>query len=219
MFTDSRPARTAAPPHCHPSGARDLPAAPPGTICSPGQVRLGGRPTICATLRAPRLGIALEPALLGTSLLGSGRPGSGRPRALRPVVESLCLQALPGGPRWWPWRPRGGLGPATRSTSWCGSAGPGLRATTSTSTAAPPTRRGGEHPRRGAWSATCPPRCPAATAAGRHRLAQLLGPYRAAQAARGSSGTRKCPWTAPVGAEQLGEHGGGTPAVHVGTSP
>ncbi len=42
-------------------------------------------------------GLALEPALLGTSLLAVGPPGAGKSdRLIRPVVEALALRALAG---------------------------------------------------------------------------------------------------------------------------
>ncbi|MEU1628309.1 ATP-binding protein [Streptomyces sp. NPDC020096] len=82
----------------HPSGARDLPARAARHDLYTAQVRIG------AAVDAQRnpyryrgAGIALDPALLGTSLLAVGPPGSGKTRrVVRPVVESLCLQALAG---------------------------------------------------------------------------------------------------------------------------
>ncbi|MFF4736954.1 ATP-binding protein [Streptomyces sp. NPDC001262] len=82
----------------HPSGARDLPvrAAPHDLITR--QVRLG---VAAVDARNPYehrgAGCALDPALLGTSLLAVGPPGCGKTgRLVRPVLESLCLQALAG---------------------------------------------------------------------------------------------------------------------------
>lgn len=83
----------------HPSGHRDLPHARAARHdLSVGQVRIG---TAADSERNPLpyrgAGIALEPSLLGTSALAVGPPGSGKTRRLaRPVVESLCLQALAG---------------------------------------------------------------------------------------------------------------------------
>ncbi|MEC4020153.1 ATP-binding protein [Streptomyces sp. H27-D2] len=82
----------------HPSGARDLPVRTARHDLLAQQVRIG---TAADDLRNPYqhrgAGLALEPALLGTSLLAVGPPGSGKTNNLvRPVVESLCLQALAG---------------------------------------------------------------------------------------------------------------------------
>ncbi|MER6104352.1 ATP/GTP-binding protein [Streptomyces sp. NPDC001832] len=82
----------------HPSGARDLPARAARHDLLVQQVRLG---TVEDGERNPYArrgsGIALDPGLLGTSLLAVGPPGAGKSRALiRPVVESLALQALAG---------------------------------------------------------------------------------------------------------------------------
>ncbi|MFE3518096.1 ATP/GTP-binding protein [Streptomyces sp. NPDC059166] len=82
----------------HPSGARDLPRRTVRHDLLTGQVRIGS----CADdphnpYDRRGSGIALEPALLGTSLLAVGPPGSGKSaRLVRPVVESLALQALAG---------------------------------------------------------------------------------------------------------------------------
>ena len=82
----------------HPSGKRDLPVRAAQHDLLLRQVRLG---TVQDGERNPYprrgTGIALEPQLLGTSLLAVGPPGAGKTRALiRPVVESLALQALAG---------------------------------------------------------------------------------------------------------------------------
>ncbi|MEU9359239.1 ATP/GTP-binding protein [Streptomyces sp. NPDC048301] len=82
----------------HPSGARDLPRRTARHDLLTGQVRIGA----CADdphnpYDRRGSGVALEPALLGTSLLAVGPPGSGKSaRLVRPVVESLALQALAG---------------------------------------------------------------------------------------------------------------------------
>lgn len=82
----------------HPSGARDLPvrAAPHDLITR--QVRLGAAAVDARNPYEHRgAGCALDPALLGTSLLAVGPPGCGKTgRLVRPVLESLCLQALAG---------------------------------------------------------------------------------------------------------------------------
>ncbi|WP_367124002.1 ATP-binding protein [Streptomyces phytohabitans] len=80
----------------HPSGDRDLPTRAARHDLSVRQVRIG---TAADHARNPQeyrgAGIALEPSLLGTSALAVGPPGSGKTtRLVRPVVESLCLQAL-----------------------------------------------------------------------------------------------------------------------------
>ncbi|MFJ6667621.1 ATP/GTP-binding protein [Streptomyces sp. NPDC091383] len=82
----------------HPSGARDLPGRTARHDLLAGQVRLG---QWVAGERAPLAyggaGAALAPDTLGTSLLAVGPSGSGKTRHLiRPVVESLGLQALAG---------------------------------------------------------------------------------------------------------------------------
>lgn len=82
----------------HPSGRRDLPLRTARHDLMTGQVRIGG----CAEdERNPRArrgsGVALDPAVLGTSLLAVGPPGAGKTaRLVRPVVETLALQALTG---------------------------------------------------------------------------------------------------------------------------
>ncbi|MEW2545696.1 ATP-binding protein [Streptomyces sp. NPDC047002] len=82
----------------HPSGGRDLPVRAARHDLLTRQVRLG---TVQDGERNPYArrgtGLALDPGLLGTSLLAVGPPGAGKTRALvRPVVESLSLQALAG---------------------------------------------------------------------------------------------------------------------------
>ncbi|WFB07138.1 ATP-binding protein [Streptomyces sp. LX-29] len=82
----------------HPSGVRDLPVRTARHDLVACQVRLG-RAT--DDLRNPYefrdVSMALDPAVLGTSLLAVGPPGAGKTgRLVRPVVESLCLQALAG---------------------------------------------------------------------------------------------------------------------------
>ncbi|MFD7502006.1 ATP-binding protein [Streptomyces sp. NPDC059850] len=96
-FTDTV-LRHGAASHGHPSGARDLPARTAEHDLLAHQVRLG---TAVDDLRNPYqhrgAGLALDPEVLGTSLLAVGPPGSGKTgRLVRPVVESLCLQALAG---------------------------------------------------------------------------------------------------------------------------
>ncbi|MEU9092708.1 ATP/GTP-binding protein [Streptomyces sp. NPDC048428] len=90
--------RKGADAYLHPSGRRDLPLRTAVHDPLTGQVRIGD----CAD--DPRnpyprrgVGMALEPASLGTSLLVVGPPGSGKTeRLVRPVVESLALRALTG---------------------------------------------------------------------------------------------------------------------------
>ncbi|WP_030612957.1 ATP/GTP-binding protein [Streptomyces achromogenes] len=82
----------------HPSGARDLPGRSARHDLLTGQVRIG---QWAAGERTPSTyggaGAALGPDTLGTSLLAVGPSGSGKTRHLiRPVVESLGLQALAG---------------------------------------------------------------------------------------------------------------------------
>ncbi|MBP0936619.1 ATP/GTP-binding protein [Streptomyces goshikiensis] len=82
----------------HPSGARDLPVRAARHDLLARQVLLG---TVDDGARNPyaRRGtrLALDPAVLGTSLLAVGPSGTGKTRQLvRPVVESLALQALAG---------------------------------------------------------------------------------------------------------------------------
>ncbi|WP_404817189.1 ATP-binding protein [Streptomyces thermolineatus] len=82
----------------HPSGARDLPARQAVHDLAARQVRIGAAPATDKNPHAHRgASVALDPALLGTSLLVVGPPGSGKTRhVVRPVVESMCLQALAG---------------------------------------------------------------------------------------------------------------------------
>ncbi|MGW6058399.1 ATP/GTP-binding protein [Streptomyces sp. NPDC055189] len=80
----------------HPSGARDLPSRTATHDLLVGQVRIG---RCVAEDRNPAdsrgAGVALDSAALGTSLLAVGPSGSGKTeRLVRPVVESLSLQAL-----------------------------------------------------------------------------------------------------------------------------
>lgn len=82
----------------HPSGERDLPGRLALHDLVTGQVRLG---TTADDARNPYAyrgtGLALGPELLGTSLIAVGPAGSGKTgRVVRPVAESLCLQALAG---------------------------------------------------------------------------------------------------------------------------
>ncbi|MEV7556308.1 ATP-binding protein [Streptomyces sp. NPDC089795] len=82
----------------HPSGARDLPVRAARHDLLARQVLLG---TVEDGTRNPysRRGtaVALDPDVLGTSLLAVGPSGTGKTRRLvRPVVESLSLQALAG---------------------------------------------------------------------------------------------------------------------------
>lgn len=82
----------------HPSGARDLPVRAARHDLLARQVLLG---TVEDGVRNPYArrgtGFALDPDVLGTSLLAVGPSGSGKTRRLvRPVVESLALQALAG---------------------------------------------------------------------------------------------------------------------------
>ncbi|MEV2247732.1 ATP/GTP-binding protein [Streptomyces sp. NPDC049970] len=90
--------RTGGAAALHPSGARDLPRRVARHDLLTGQVRIG---TFADDPHNPYArrgsGTALEPALLGTSLLAVGPPGAGKSaRLVRPVVESLALQALAG---------------------------------------------------------------------------------------------------------------------------
>lgn len=82
----------------HPSGDRDLPARAATHDLLTSQVRLGRYPDTERTPAARRgAGAAVDPAALGSSLLAVGPFGSGKTRHLvRPVVESLALQALAG---------------------------------------------------------------------------------------------------------------------------
>ncbi|MER7109928.1 ATP/GTP-binding protein [Streptomyces sp. NPDC000229] len=80
----------------HPSGVRDLPVRTAAHDLATSQVRIGTAADHPRNPYARRTtGVALEPAVLGTSLLAVGPAGSGKTvRLVRPVVESLCLQAL-----------------------------------------------------------------------------------------------------------------------------
>ncbi|MFH8611804.1 ATP/GTP-binding protein [Streptomyces sp. NPDC018029] len=82
----------------HPSGARDLPSRTAPHDLLVGQVRIGRCvPEDRNPWAARGAGIALETAVLGTSLLAVGPSGAGKTeRLVRPVVESLALQALTG---------------------------------------------------------------------------------------------------------------------------
>ncbi|MFG3284370.1 ATP/GTP-binding protein [Streptomyces sp. NPDC048111] len=82
----------------HPSGDRDLPARAATHDLLTSQVRIGRYPDTERTPAARRgAGAAVDPASLGSSLLAIGPFGSGKTRHLvRPVVESLALQALAG---------------------------------------------------------------------------------------------------------------------------
>ncbi|MEU5052956.1 ATP/GTP-binding protein [Streptomyces sp. NPDC021096] len=82
----------------HPSGDRDLPARTATHDLLTAQVRIGRGTHHDRTPHARRgCGVALDPAVLGTSLLAVGPPGAGKTRRLvRPVVETLALQALAG---------------------------------------------------------------------------------------------------------------------------
>ncbi|MFJ8663882.1 ATP/GTP-binding protein [Streptomyces sp. NPDC093795] len=82
----------------HPSGARHLPGRTAAHDLVLRQVRLG---TVADVPRNPYArrdtGLALDPAVLGTSMLAVGPSGSGKTtRLVRPLVESLALQALTG---------------------------------------------------------------------------------------------------------------------------
>ncbi|MFJ4839240.1 ATP/GTP-binding protein [Streptomyces sp. NPDC088746] len=90
--------RTGGAAALHPSGARDLPRRTARHDLLTGQVRLGSCADDPHNPYARRgSGLALEPALLATSLLAVGPPGAGKSaRLVRPVVESLALQALAG---------------------------------------------------------------------------------------------------------------------------
>ncbi|MFH7338812.1 ATP/GTP-binding protein [Streptomyces sp. KHY 26] len=96
-FTDTV-LREAGAAWTHPSGARDLPGRTARHDLLAGQVRLGQ--WVPGDRTPPSYGgagAALAPDTLGTSLLAVGPSGSGKTRHLiRPVVESLGLQALAG---------------------------------------------------------------------------------------------------------------------------
>ncbi|MET8475557.1 ATP/GTP-binding protein [Streptomyces sp. NPDC004856] len=80
----------------HPSGQRDLPGRAAAHDLLVGQVRIGSYARDERNPYALRgAGVALDPSLLGTSLLAVGPPGAGKTAGVvRPVVESLALQAL-----------------------------------------------------------------------------------------------------------------------------
>ncbi|MFI2202733.1 ATP/GTP-binding protein [Streptomyces sp. NPDC020192] len=82
----------------HPSGQRDLPFRTATHDLLTSQVRIGRYADVERTPPAHRAaGVAVEPATLGTSLLVVGPSGSGKTdRLVRPVAESLALQALAG---------------------------------------------------------------------------------------------------------------------------
>ncbi|MFD4026458.1 ATP/GTP-binding protein [Streptomyces sp. NPDC058576] len=90
--------RTGGAAALHPSGDRDLPRRTARHDVLTGQVRVGR----CAEdPHNPYVrrgtGLALDPALLGTSLLAVGPPGAGKSaRLVRPLVEGLALRALAG---------------------------------------------------------------------------------------------------------------------------
>ncbi|MFF8803503.1 ATP/GTP-binding protein [Streptomyces omiyaensis] len=82
----------------HPSGARSLAGRTATHDLVLRQVRLG---TVTDTIRNPyarrTTGLALDPEVLGTGMLVVGPSGSGKTtRVVRPLVESLSLQALAG---------------------------------------------------------------------------------------------------------------------------
>ncbi|MGW5818039.1 ATP-binding protein [Streptomyces noursei] len=84
--------------YAHPSGHRDLARRTARHDLLTRQVRIG---TAVDNDRTPHAykgaGVALDPALLGTSLLAVGPAGSGKTQLLiRPVVEAMALQALAG---------------------------------------------------------------------------------------------------------------------------
>ncbi|MET9660369.1 ATP/GTP-binding protein [Streptomyces sp. NPDC006510] len=95
---DGTVVRRGADAFLHPSGRRDLPLRTARHDLLVGQVRIGGCPDDERNPYARRgSGVALDPAVLGTSLLAVGPPGAGKTaRLVRPVVESLALQALTG---------------------------------------------------------------------------------------------------------------------------
>lgn len=82
----------------HPSGQRDLAVRTARHDVLTGQVLIGRAPDDPRTPYEHRgAPVALDPDVLGTSLLAVGPPGSGKTgRVVRPLVESLCLQALAG---------------------------------------------------------------------------------------------------------------------------
>nr|WSX49511.1 ATP/GTP-binding protein [Streptomyces sp. NBC_00974] len=82
----------------HPSGARDLPVRAARHDLAVAQVRLGAVTDAEPNPHERRgTGLALDPGVLGTSMLAVGPSGAGKTgRLVRPVVESLMLQALAG---------------------------------------------------------------------------------------------------------------------------
>lgn len=80
----------------HPSGARDLPVRSARHDLYAHQVKIGAaHPGERNPYPRRTTGVALDPGLLGTSLVAVGPAGAGKTvRVVRPVVESLCLQAL-----------------------------------------------------------------------------------------------------------------------------
>ncbi|MGC5543097.1 ATP/GTP-binding protein [Streptomyces griseus] len=82
----------------HPSGDRDLPVRAATHDLLTAQVKVGVYAEHPRNPSARRgAGAALDPSVLGTSLLAVGPHGADRTRRLvRPVVESLSLQALAG---------------------------------------------------------------------------------------------------------------------------
>lgn len=82
----------------HPSGERDVPQRVAEHDLLVHQVRIGrGVEDRRNPYQHRGSGIALEPALLATGLLVVGPAGAGKTRrVIRPVAESLCLQALTG---------------------------------------------------------------------------------------------------------------------------
>ncbi|MFI0897674.1 ATP-binding protein [Streptomyces sp. NPDC020983] len=82
----------------HPSGERDLPRRAAAHDLLARQVRIGrGVDAERNPYQHRGSGIAFDPALLGTGLLVVGPSGAGKTRTVvRPVAESLCLQALTG---------------------------------------------------------------------------------------------------------------------------
>lgn len=94
-FADEVAARGAA-ACAHPSAARDLARRHARHDLLARQVRLGEVQDVPKNPVSHRGGgLALDPALLGTSLLAVGPAGTGKTALLaRPVAEALCLQAL-----------------------------------------------------------------------------------------------------------------------------
>ncbi|WP_306439657.1 ATP/GTP-binding protein, partial [Streptomyces sp. BR123] len=82
----------------HPSKARDLPVRTAAHDLVVAQVRIGAVTGSESNPYERRgTGLALDPAVLGTSVLAVGPSGAGKTHLLvRPVVESLALQALAG---------------------------------------------------------------------------------------------------------------------------